>query len=229
MSNSVGGTAAKHQISSGRPFLLPGRDYVHPSAIGITLCSYIWRQTRIPLHLDRLIEISDKNDIPPDYFGTPIGDLLEYHNLDRELDTYDAPRLLIGMCMDNRKDLRLPKNFAFIIRDGGARIRDKKFKVSFAISVGGIKHIAIIGHSQCGMVGLESKKKQFIEGLVSNAGWDRASASEHFAQKSPMYEIVDAIGFTVSEVKRLREEYPKITIAPLYYRVEDDRLYFIEE
>jgi carbonic anhydrase len=44
--------------------------------------------------------------------------LLEYHNLGRALDVCTKAQLLIGMCMDNRKHLRIPDNFAFIIRAG---------------------------------------------------------------------------------------------------------------
>ncbi len=35
-------------------------------------------------------------------------------------DPYVRARLLIGMCMDNRKVLRTPDNFAYVIRGGGA-------------------------------------------------------------------------------------------------------------
>ena len=40
------------------------------------------------------------------------------------------------MCMDNRKHLHIPDNFAFIIRSGGANLRYSEFKVSYAIAVG---------------------------------------------------------------------------------------------
>ncbi|MBF8282511.1 MAG: carbonic anhydrase [Anaerolineales bacterium] len=44
----------------------------------------------------------------PEYRDTPIGLLMEYHNLNRPLDEYAQAQLLIGMCMDNRKHLRNP-------------------------------------------------------------------------------------------------------------------------
>jgi carbonic anhydrase len=64
----------------------------------------------------RLVNISTTDDIFPEYRQTPIGLLLEYHNLNRPFESYDRAQLLIGMCMDNRNHLRLPDNFAFIIR-----------------------------------------------------------------------------------------------------------------
>ena len=168
-------------------------------------------------------------DIPPQYRNTPIGLLLEYQNLGRPFEEYSAARLLIGMCMDNRHHLKTPNNFAFILRAGGANLRRHEFKVSFAIGVGGVRYIALMGHTECGMVNLAARKEQFIRGLVETAGWDRQAAEDHFNEFAPQFEIGNEIEFTLSEVKRLRTRYPKITVAPLLYRVQDNLLYFIRE
>ncbi len=179
--------------------------------------------------MNRLIDISKKEDILPEYRDTPIGLLLEYHNLGRALDTYTTAQLLVGMCMDNRKHLRIPDNFSYIIRAGGANLRYSEFKVSYAIAVGGIRHIAIIGHNNCGMVNLISRKDQFISGLVEKAGWDKEWAEEHFLHFAPMFEIGNEVDFVISESKRLRLRYPKITVAPMLYKVDDNRIYMIRE
>ncbi len=179
--------------------------------------------------MNRLIPISKLSDIPEEYQNTPIGLLLEYHNLNREFENYSNAELLVGMCMDNRKHLHMPDNFAFIIRSGGANLRYSEFKVSFAISVGGVKHIALIGHSNCGMVNLVSKKDQFIEKLSENGGWTIEQAEEHFNNYAPMFEINNEIDFTLSETLRLRSRYPKVRIAPMIYKVEDNLLYLIKE
>lgn len=179
--------------------------------------------------MNRLLSITSKEDILPAYRGTPIGDLLEYHNLGRTFETYSTAQLLIGMCMDNRKHLNMPDNFAFIIRSGGANLRYSEFKVSYAIAVGGVRSLALIGHTQCGMVNLAARREEFINGLVANGGWEREKAEEHFLQFAPMFEIGNAIDFILSEVQRLRLRYPKILIAPLLYQVEDNRLYLIRE
>jgi len=179
--------------------------------------------------MNRLVEITKADQIFEQYRQTPIGLLLEYHNLDRPLDEYTQAELLIGMCMDNRKHLRIPDNFAFIIRAGGANLRYSEFKVSYAIAVGNIRHIVIIGHNNCGMVNLISRKDQFINGLVEKAGWEREWAEEHFMHFAPMFEIGNEIDFIISEAKRLRLRYPKITVAPMLYKVEDNRLYLINE
>jgi carbonic anhydrase len=179
--------------------------------------------------MNKLLPVNSINDIPPEYKGTPIGHLLEYHNLNRAYENYEKAVLLVGMCMDNRKHLHIPDNFAFIIRSGGANLRYSEFKVSYAISVGSVGHIVLIGHNNCGMVNLMARQPEFVKGLVETAGWERDRAEEHFMHFAPMFEIGNETDFILSETKRLRLRYPKITIAPLYYKVEDNKLYFIKE
>ena len=179
--------------------------------------------------MNRLISITTTDDIFLEYQDTPIGLLLEYHNLNRPIDKYTQAQLLVGMCMDNRKRLRIPNNFAYVIRSGGANLSYSEFKVSYAIAVGGVKSIALIGHNNCGMVNLAARKEQFLQGLVENAGWNRNKAEEHFTHFSPMFEIGNEIDFVLSEANRLRLCYPSIQIAPMHYRVEDNLLYLIRE
>ena len=179
--------------------------------------------------MDRLISVHRTTDIPEKYRATPIGLLAEYQNRLRKFDVYSSAQILVGMCMDNRKALDVPENFAYILRTGGANMRASGFKISYAIAVGGVRHIAIAGHNHCGMVNLMQRKEAFIQGLVDGAGWDREKAENHFLNLVPMFEIGNEIDFVLSEVRRLRAEYPKIMIAPLLYRIEDNCLYFIRE
>ena len=177
--------------------------------------------------MNRLIDISKADDILSEYRQTSIGLLLEYHNLDRTLDKYSNAQLLIGMCVDNRIHLRIPDNFSFIIRSGGGNLRYNEFKISYAISVGGIQQIALIGHTNCGMVNLKSRKNQFVNGLVDKAGWDRKNATQHFSHFAPKFEIGNEINFVLSEAKRLRLVYPKIIVVPMLYKLEDNKLYLV--
>lgn len=177
----------------------------------------------------RIVEISKQEDIFPQYRETPIGLLLQFHNLDKPFESFSKAQLLIGMCMDNRKHLHMPDNFAFIIRTGGANLRFSEFKVSYALAIGTLRHIALIGHNNCGMVNLHERKELFINGLVSMAGWDRKRAEEHFDHFAPMHEIGNEIEFILSETKRLRKTYPGVTVAPMLYRVENNKLHLIRE
>jgi carbonic anhydrase len=178
---------------------------------------------------DRLIALNAVSDLPDRYRGTPIERLVEYQNFDRPFEAYSRAEILIGMCMDSRKHLHIPENFAFILRTGGANLRYSEFKISYAIAVGGVKAIALMGHNNCGMVNLVARRDQFIAGLVETAGWPRQQAEEHFMNYAPMFEIEDEVRFLLLESRRLREKYPKILIAPFLYKLEDGRLYQIRE
>lgn len=179
--------------------------------------------------MDRLRKIQSVNDIASELRDTPIGRLLEYHNLNRPYEAYTSARLLIGMCMDNRKHLHIPENFAFIIRTGGANLRYSEFRVSYAIAIGGVRYIALVGHNQCGMSRLMDRQELFIQGMVEGAGWSRERAAEHFDQFVDEHEIGNEIDFVLSESKRLKRQYPKIEVAPFIYRIEDNLIYAIEE
>lgn len=203
---------------------------VAPISVAMKACSVFPFETSIVIRMkemDQLIAVNTTEDIFPEYRDTPVGYLLEYHNLNRPFDTYAKAQLLIGMCMDHRKRLQIPDNFAYIIRTGGANLRYSEFKVSYAIAVGGVESIALIGHTQCGMVNLIARKELFVQGLIEHAGWQKEMAEDHFLQFAPMFEIGNEIDFVLSEAKRLRLRYPKIQVAPLLYRVEDNRLYLI--
>src|SRR6185312_7744104 len=166
-----------------------------------------------------ILPVNYRGDILPRYRDTPVGLLLEYHNLGRAIGSASAPQLLIGMCMDSRKALRIPNDFAFVLRTAGANMRDNEFRISYAIAVGGVRSIVLIAHTDCGMAQLEPRREQFIEGMVRNAGWDRERAARHFADSAPKFGIRDEVGFVLGEADRLRSIYPKIFVAPLLYRV----------
>jgi carbonic anhydrase len=173
----------------------------------------------------QIIPVNYITDILPEYEGTPVGLLLEYHNLGRAMGTGPAPQLLIGMCMDSRKSLRIPNDFAFVLRTAGANMRDNEFRISYAIAVGGVRTIVLIAHTDCGMARLGERREQFIHGLMDAAGWDEQHAIKHFEESAPKFGMRDEVDFVLREAARLRAIYPRIDIVPLLYRVEDDLLY----
>ncbi len=178
---------------------------------------------------DALIPLRTLDALPTSYRITPIADLIAYHQLGAPLGDYERARLLVGMCMDHRTQLRMPENFAYVLRSGGANFHRHEFKISFAIAVGGVEAIALIGHTDCGMVGLGDRREAFVEGLVARAGWSREEAERHFEQHAPAFEIPDAAGFVRAEAGRLRDRYRGVAVCPLLYRLGDHRLYLIRE
>lgn len=177
----------------------------------------------------RLKVISSVSDIPAAIRNTPFAALLRYHNLGDNFKIYKTARLLACMCMDNRKQLRLPDNFAYILRTGGGNIRYSEFKISYAIGIGGVKHIVMIAHDNCGMTNLISKREAFVKGLMKNAGWARKKAIEYFTTYAPLFEIGDEIDFVVAEARRLNFKYPKVKVLPMFYSISDGKLYLIKK
>lgn len=176
-----------------------------------------------------LIPVQKEADIPAEYQNTPISKLLNYHNVGSKHESYSAAELLIGTCMDFRVKLNIPEKFAYVIRNGGANLRQREFHMSFAFSVANIKFMVVIGHTDCGMVNLAKNKATFIKGLVDNAGWEEGNAERFFNHYSPQNEIVNEEEFTLHQVYNFRKRFPKILIAPMIFKVEDYKLYFIEE
>lgn len=176
----------------------------------------------------QLVTIKNKEDIPTQYQNTPVEDFLLYHNLEKPYKKYEKAQVLVGMCMDHRKQLKIPENFAYIIRTGGGNLRYSEFKVSYAVAVGGVKYIILIAHDDCGMVNLASKKDKFVNGLVENAGWDRKRAEEHFLNFAPMFEIDNEIEFTFEESERIMKKYQGIVVVPCAYDISSNKVKIIE-
>jgi len=176
----------------------------------------------------RIKPIHKESEIPKKYMGTPVETLIRYHNFAEEGAPYQSAEILVGMCMDNRKALHVPDNFACVIRTAGGNMKHSDFILSYAVAVGKVKAIAIIGHDDCGMCGLHNRKENYIKGLVK-AGWEKETAEQHFDSFSPIYEIGDELDFVLSEVKRIRTRYPNLTVAPLFYNMEEGDLSYIEE
>lgn len=170
------------------------------------------------------IPVGRPSDILETYRDGPVGRLLEYHNLGRPFEA-EVPHLLIGMCMDSRKMLRIPPDFAFVLRTAGANLRDNEFRISYAIAVGGVRTLVLIAHTDCGMKRVAGMHDAFVNGLVEHAGWQPDAAERLFAEGVPKFGIDDEVAFVMAEAERLASLYPRLRVAPLLYRVEDDLLY----
>jgi carbonic anhydrase len=179
--------------------------------------------------MSQLNKINIKEDVPSKYINTPIGLLLEYHNLNRPFESFKKAEILIGTCMDHRVNLQIPDSFAFVIRTGGANMRNSEFHISFAFAIGNLKQMALIGHSDCGMADLFSNKDSFVKGISKNAGWEKIYANDYYMEMAPRFETGKEIEFILYQTNRLRDQFPQIEIAPMMFLVEDKRLYLINE
>lgn len=179
--------------------------------------------------ITELYPAQEPDEVFPVYWSTPIADLLAYHNWHEFHGRYTQAELLVGMCMDHRKRLRIPERFAYIMRAGGANFRGLEFQISFAIAIGGVRAIALIGHDQCGMANLEACRDTFVSGLIENAGWSRDAAVRHFDEYAPRFEVGDPADLVCTHARQLRQIYPTMVVAPLMYHLEDGMLYQIKE
>src|SRR4051794_11604846 len=139
--------------------------------------------------MTQIIPVDYRDDILPEYRGTPVELLLEYHNLGRAIGAVGVPQLLVGMCMDSRKSLRIPNDFAFVLRTAGANMRDNEFRISYTIAVGGVRTIVLIAHTDCGMARIDQRRDLFVQGMMDAAGWDEARAVRHFEESAPKFGI----------------------------------------
>lgn len=176
----------------------------------------------------KIKEVKSIKDIPKKLLNTPIGSLLKYNNLKADLKIHGKPELIIVKCIDSREKLNIPPGFAYIIREPAARIVND-FSLSFTIGYAGVKHVAIIGHTDCKMVDLFKKKKDTVKGLVSHAGWDRNTAQHYFDNLSLFYSISDENEFVLQEANQLKVEYPLVNFVPLQYDVKTSKLSLIQE
>ncbi len=176
-----------------------------------------------------MICITHEMDMPEEYRDTPIERLILHHNLNHGPERHEKADMLVLMCMDNRQQLRVPRNAAFFLRNSGGTQNGVSFSISFAVAVAGIRYIAVIGHSDCMMVNLGKRRKDFVEHLSEQFMWDRTEAENHFSDMCGQFNKADAAFSVISEAGLLRSAYPGVIVVPLFYSVEDHMLYIIEE
>lgn len=180
-----------------------------------------------PGDLNRLYPVESAAQIPDYLRSTPIGTLLRCHNLGEVSELVsDDPHLLVGMCIDYRKYLYMPKEYAYVIRREGANMRGAEFAMSMAM-MKGIKYMALIAHNQCAMSNTKDFRDAFITNLMERHGWSKVQASQFFDDNVRSKEINNEIDFVLGEAARLARIFRGLTVVPMVYRIENDRLYLI--
>ncbi|MCW3489183.1 carbonic anhydrase [Dethiobacter alkaliphilus] len=168
-------------------------------------------------------------DIPPEYRQNPVGELIRYHNLGAVHKKYRQPEILIGKCMDYRVQLRTPPAFAYKLRSGGCNLNSNDFQVAYAVAVGGVKAIALIGHTDCGMVRLEEKREKFIQGFLTQSDCTHEEAASFFDQHAAANSLCRESDILFEEANRYRSWFPRLPVAVMLYKVNDSQLYLLNE
>ena len=172
----------------------------------------------------RLVEVYAAGDILPQYRGTPIERLLRVHNLGQTPGVM-APHaeLFICTCIDRRIILTLPAGSAYVVRTAGARLDGHEFELLFVVAIGGVSTVALIAHTDCAMGYVLEKRDEFIAGLVKH-GVSPEDAATHYDADAARYAINDPVEAVLKQAAGVRELLPGVSIAPLLYRVENNRL-----
>lgn len=169
-----------------------------------------------------LAPVRNEADILPAYRGTPVADLLRFHNLGvapaAAQGAYGRPAILIATCLEQVPALRIPEGFAISLHTAAASLKRDPFKVSWAIGVAGVSAIAIVGHDDCRLVELRNHREQFVVQMIEAAGWERPAAEQHFDHWSDLFAVDSPLEFVAAEAARLQSRYPKILVAPLMYQ-----------
>lgn len=174
-------------------------------------------------YMGRLLELTSREHIPPDWRDTPVESLIMAQNFGWPIQGAGNPELLISTCMEFRYALPIPRMYAYVIRRASGRLIGSEFSIGYALTMG-IQHIAMIGHNDCGMTKVCEASSRIVDAFV-NQGWSREIAQEYVNKNKVRYLMEDELDGLEQEFVRLVGLFPKLTIAPLFTCLYDNRLY----
>jgi carbonic anhydrase len=183
----------------------------------------------LPKSHPELLPVHGENDILPEHLDTPVADLLRFHNLVAPLRSAGRPRLAIATCIDPRIVLRLPRGFAFVLRTPSIEVDTMDFALAYAAGVAAVSAICVLGHDECGLVDLGEQRDAFVTGLALKAGWTPEAAGECFDRSKDRFVVGDSIENVRTKTAWLRERFPRMRVAPLFYGVREGRLLQVRE
>lgn len=141
--------------------------------------------------------------------------LLDSHNKQADIAPFEVPQLAIVTCMDYRINLRLPGNFAFVLRTGGANTLPIEPYLAFSVARTGIHGVAIIGHTDCAM---QHPNPYVVEELPASE-----EVKRDYRSQIASLAILDAPDYTRREARRLALRLG-LPVIPLLYHVEDHKI-----
>lgn len=174
----------------------------------------------------RLSQIEAPKDLPERWQGTPIEDFIAAHNFEKPIKSSSEPKLLIVSCIEFRFMPQIPRNFAYMIRTAGGRISHipgSEFALAYILA-NGVRHIATVGHNDCGMTKVHAFKGKLVEALIEQ-GWEKEHAHDFIEENAERYAMTDEIDSLEFEFIRLRSLFKKVEIAPLFVSLSTTRLH----
>lgn len=171
----------------------------------------------------RLTRIDKPEDIPEHWQNTPISDIIGAHNFNHEIAVTGEPKMLISTCIEFRFRPEVPSNYAYVIRRASGRLIGSEFSLVYALSRG-VKHVALIGHNDCGMTKVSFHKAAMIKALIEQ-GWDAERAEEFITMHAGRYHIEDEVDSLRKEFVRLKRLFKNVEIAPLFVSLSSNKLH----
>ncbi len=181
------------------------------------------RLTRNPSYDGRVTAIVQPSDIPERWRNSPIESLILAQNFDQEILGSGNPELLLATCIEFRYKPKVPDSFAYILRRASGRLVGSEFSVAYTLAKG-VRHVALVGHNDCGMTKVAENKQAMINALVEQ-GWYPDRAVDYVNMNASRYAIEDELDSLKSEYLRLRRLFHKIEIAPLFLSLANSKLY----
>jgi carbonic anhydrase len=110
-----------------------------------------------------------------------------------------------------------------MMRRASGRMIGSEFSLAYTLAKG-VKHLALIGHNDCGMTKVAEHKDSMIDALIEQ-GCHRDRAEDYVIMHAALYAITDEIDSLRSEYMRLRRLFRKLEIAPLFLSLANSKLY----
>ncbi len=174
-------------------------------------------------YASRLNSIKTVADIPKRWIGTPIEKLISAHNFDIAIEPAASPQLMVATCIEFRFQPKVPHFFAYEMRQASGRLTGAEFTVAYVLTKG-VRHLALIGHNDCGMTKVHEHGAAMEAALVEQ-GWDTDRASDYVTMNGPRYAIRDEVDALEREYRRLRRVFKDLEIAPLFAALANGFLY----
>jgi carbonic anhydrase len=181
------------------------------------------RLTINPNYNSRVTAIRDLDKVPAPWKGNPIEALIKAHNFDTEIEPSGKPELLISTCIEFRFQPKVPPFYGYVVRRAGGRVLGAEFTMAYALAKG-VKHIALIGHNDCGMCKVAENTEAMIAALIGQE-WPEADARSYVEKHGPIHALADEIEALRDEYLRLRRLFRNVEIAPLFAGLGNNQLY----
>ncbi|MBX9689798.1 MAG: hypothetical protein K2X27_24020 [Candidatus Obscuribacterales bacterium] len=181
------------------------------------------RLTRHPRYEGNIMPIEKPSDIPERWRNTPIEELILSQNFEKEIIPQESPQLSVATCIEFRYQPRLPSSFAYILRRAGGHLIGSEFSLTYTLAKG-VRHLALVGHNDCGMTKVADHKQKMIDTLIEQ-GWYKDRAEDYISIYASRYAIPDELDTLQREYLRLRRLFKKLEIAPLFISLAKSKFY----